>query len=104
MIGRLEQALAASKADQGLIVTTSLFTEAARERARGLPVALYDREDVGAWIGKWCTPFSRLTQKRPWSYTPVCKLRHTSSHSALPSCWISSLKAMESCSLFQVSG
>lgn len=52
VVGRFEQALAASKAEQGLIVTTSLFTEAARERARGLPLALYDREDVGAWIGE----------------------------------------------------
>lgn len=50
IIGRFEQALAHSQADRGLIVTTSVFTEAARERARGLPVTLYDREDVGQWI------------------------------------------------------
>ena len=51
VIGRFEQALALSKADQGVIVTTSVFTEAARERARGLPVTLYDREDLVQWIG-----------------------------------------------------
>jgi hypothetical protein len=50
IVGRFERALNASQAHQGLIVTTSLFTEAARERARGLPVALYDREDLGVWI------------------------------------------------------
>jgi hypothetical protein len=50
VVGRFEQALATSRADQGMIVTTSVFTEAARERARGLPVALYDREDLGRWI------------------------------------------------------
>ena len=50
IVGRFEQALAASKADEGLIVTTSVFTEAARERARGLPVALVDREGLEEWI------------------------------------------------------
>jgi hypothetical protein len=50
VVGRFEQALKSSKADQGLIVTTSLFTEAARERAAGLPVALVDRDELGGWI------------------------------------------------------
>jgi hypothetical protein len=50
IVGRFEQALNASKASQGLIVTTSIFTEGARERARGLPVVLVDREELEAWI------------------------------------------------------
>jgi hypothetical protein len=50
IVGRFEQALATSRADRGLIVTTSIFTDAARDRARGLPVVLYDREDLGQWI------------------------------------------------------
>ena len=50
VISRFEQALAVSRADEGLLVTTSRFTDAARERARGLPVALYDQEDLGQWI------------------------------------------------------
>lgn len=50
VVGRFEQALAVSHADEGLIVTTSRFTDAARERARGLPVTLYDRDDLSHWI------------------------------------------------------
>ena len=50
VVGRFEQALRTTRAGQGLIVTTSVFTEAARERARGLPVDLYDREALGEWI------------------------------------------------------
>lgn len=52
IVGRFEQALAASKAERGLIVTTSVFSAAARERAMGLPVLLYDREDLKVWIGE----------------------------------------------------
>ncbi|MCC6190718.1 MAG: restriction endonuclease [Anaerolineales bacterium] len=50
VIGRFEKALAATRADVGIIVTTSIFTDAALERAKGLPVELYDRTHVHKWI------------------------------------------------------
>jgi HJR/Mrr/RecB family endonuclease len=50
VIGRFEQSLPASRADVGIIVTTSIFTDGALERARGLPVELYDRDHILKWI------------------------------------------------------
>ena len=50
VIGRFEQSLPATRADVGLIVTTSVFTEGALERARGLPIELVDREHLQGWI------------------------------------------------------
>jgi hypothetical protein len=50
VIGRFEQSLPATQANVGMIVTTSIFTEGALERARGLPVELYDREHILKWI------------------------------------------------------
>jgi hypothetical protein len=52
VVGRFERALAATCAPAGMIVTTSFFTAAARERARGLPVALYDRTHMQMWIAQ----------------------------------------------------
>jgi hypothetical protein len=50
VVGRFDKALAATQAHVGIIVTTSVFTDAAVERARGLPVELYDRTHVEKWI------------------------------------------------------
>lgn len=50
VIERFEGALAATRAETGMIVTTSTFTPAALERARGLPVQLFERRDVLEWI------------------------------------------------------
>jgi len=50
VIGRFEQSLPATQANVGMIVTTSIFTDGALERARGLPVELYDREILLKWI------------------------------------------------------
>ena len=50
VIGRFEQSLPATQADIGIIATTSIFTEAALERARGLRVELYDRSELQKWI------------------------------------------------------
>ncbi len=52
VIGRFEDALRRSPAGAGLIVTTSIYTAAALERARGLPVQLYDRDDLQQWIAR----------------------------------------------------
>jgi hypothetical protein len=52
VIGRFEQALATTQARAGLIVTTSYFSDAARQRARGLPVELHDGDALQAWIGE----------------------------------------------------
>jgi HJR/Mrr/RecB family endonuclease len=50
VIAQFEQALAATGADEGVIVTTSIFTQGALERARGLPVELYDWTYIQNWI------------------------------------------------------
>jgi len=50
VIGRFERSLPATQANVGMIITTSIFTEGALERARGLPVELYDREHILKWI------------------------------------------------------
>src|SRR5437870_10986536 len=50
VIGRFEQSLPATQADIGMIATTSIFTDGALERARGLRVELYDREHLQKWI------------------------------------------------------
>lgn len=50
VISRFENALATTRADAGLIVTTSEFTTAARERAAGRPVQLYDGADLRRWL------------------------------------------------------
>ncbi len=50
VIGRFEQSLPATHADIGMIATTSIFTDGALERARGLRVELYDREHLQKWI------------------------------------------------------
>jgi hypothetical protein len=50
VIGRFEQSLPATRADIGMIVTTSIFTDGALERARGLRLELYDREHILQWI------------------------------------------------------
>jgi HJR/Mrr/RecB family endonuclease len=52
VIGRFDQALTATQAHIGIIVTTSVYTDAALERARGLPVELYDRDHVQRWIAQ----------------------------------------------------
>jgi hypothetical protein len=52
VIGRFDAALAETHAHIGIIVTTSVYTEAALERARGLPVELYDRGHVRRWIAR----------------------------------------------------
>jgi HJR/Mrr/RecB family endonuclease len=50
VIAQFEQALGATGADMGVIVTTSIFTQGALERARGLPVELYDWTYIQNWI------------------------------------------------------
>jgi hypothetical protein len=50
VIGRFEQSLPATRAHVGMIATTSIFTEGALERARGLHLELYDRETLQQWI------------------------------------------------------
>jgi restriction endonuclease len=50
VIGRFERSLPAAQADVGLIATTSIFTEGALERARGLRLELYDRDELQKWI------------------------------------------------------
>jgi HJR/Mrr/RecB family endonuclease len=50
VIGRFDEALATTRAEVGIIVTTSVFTEGALQRARGRPVVLYDRTHVMKWI------------------------------------------------------
>lgn len=50
VIAQFEQALSATGADMGVIVTTSIFTQGALERARGLPVELYDWAYIQNWI------------------------------------------------------
>jgi len=52
VIGRFEKALATTQAHVGIIVTTSVYTDGALERARGLPVELYDRNHVQRWIAQ----------------------------------------------------
>lgn len=54
VITRFQQALATTQAKRGMIVTTSYFTDAAKAAAIGLPVELYDREQLAEWItGIW---------------------------------------------------
>jgi HJR/Mrr/RecB family endonuclease len=50
VIGRFDQALATTRADAGLIITTGEFTTAAIERAQGRPVQLYDGADLRRWL------------------------------------------------------
>ncbi len=50
VIARFEQTLPATRANVGMIVTTSVFTDGALERARGLRLELYDREHLQKWI------------------------------------------------------
>jgi restriction endonuclease Mrr len=50
VIGRFEQSLPATRAGVGVLVTTSVFTDGALERARGLPDELYDQEHILKWI------------------------------------------------------
>jgi hypothetical protein len=52
VIGRFDKALATTQAHVGIIVTTSVYTDGALERARGLPVELYDRSHVQRWIAQ----------------------------------------------------
>ena len=50
VIGRFEKSLPATEADIGLIATTSIFTDGALERARGLRLELVDRNELQKWI------------------------------------------------------
>lgn len=50
VITRYQKALATTPASRGIILTTSHFTDAAREAARGLPIELHDAGELGAWI------------------------------------------------------
>lgn len=50
VIESFEKALATTRAQAGMIVTASIFTPAALERAKGLAVHLYDRTDIHRWI------------------------------------------------------
>jgi hypothetical protein len=50
VIGRFEASLPDTRANVGLIITTSVFTDGALERAHGLPIELVDREHLQAWI------------------------------------------------------
>jgi hypothetical protein len=50
VIGRFERSLPDTRADVGMIVTTSVFTDGALERARGLPIELVDRDHLRSWI------------------------------------------------------
>jgi len=50
IVTRYRQALATTKASRGMIVTTSYFTDAAREAAHGLPVELHDGQQLAEWI------------------------------------------------------
>lgn len=50
VIERFEKALASTKAKRGMIITASTFSPAARERAKGLPVQLANRDDIRGWI------------------------------------------------------
>jgi hypothetical protein len=50
IVTRFEAALAQTKAERGLIVTTSYFTEAAAQRAAGYPLELVDGDCLQRWI------------------------------------------------------
>jgi hypothetical protein len=50
IITRFQTALSTTKAQRGMIVTTSWFTEAARDAARGLPIDLYDGQQLAEWM------------------------------------------------------
>ena len=52
VIGRFDRALATTQAHVGIIVTTSVYTEGALERARVAPVELYDRNHLQRWIAQ----------------------------------------------------
>jgi len=52
IVSRFEQALARTQARQGLIITTSHFTDAARQKAAGYPVELVDGAALRAWIAE----------------------------------------------------
>lgn len=50
VVTRFEQALASTQASAGILLTTSHFSEAALDRARGLPVELHDGARLQEWI------------------------------------------------------
>jgi len=50
VISRYEKALHTTRATHGMIVTTSTFSFAALERAKGLPIELYDCGSLQKWI------------------------------------------------------
>lgn len=52
VIERFEKALGTTRAQRGLIVTTSTYTPAAFNRAEGLPVELFMRDDLRKWISQ----------------------------------------------------
>ncbi len=52
VITRFQEALATTQAKRGMIITTSVFTEAAKAAAIGLPVELHDRDQLAKWIGE----------------------------------------------------
>jgi hypothetical protein len=52
VIGQFEKALTATQAHIGIIVTTSVYTQAAVDRAEGMPVELYDHTHVQRWIAQ----------------------------------------------------
>jgi hypothetical protein len=50
VVGHFEGSLATTRADNGMIVTTSIFLDGALESGRGLPAELYDQEHLLEWI------------------------------------------------------
>ncbi len=50
IVTRYRAALATTPARRGMIVTTSWFTDAAKDAARGLPVELHDGQQLAVWI------------------------------------------------------
>jgi hypothetical protein len=52
VVGRFERALAATQAHIGILITTSVYTQAAVDRAHGLPVELYDHTHLQRWMAQ----------------------------------------------------
>jgi hypothetical protein len=52
IVGRFEDALTRTKAQGGVIVTTSYFTDAAKQRAAGFTVELVDGKALQEWINE----------------------------------------------------
>lgn len=50
VIERFEKALSSTRARRGLMFTTSTYTPAAHDRAAGMPVELFMRDDLKRWI------------------------------------------------------